>query len=125
MQPSREDHHEALSVFIDRQLVTRLPGTIVRGVSAYAELDVERRDNDLYWSRPLYSVIPYIQFGVDSILRHALRVQTVESVVLGADLESPALLYVAYEVSFLVGYNRGVIVGLQGSNTTRITYGES
>jgi hypothetical protein len=37
-----------LSVFDDRQVVTRLPGTIVRGASAYTKLDGERRDNNLY-----------------------------------------------------------------------------
>jgi hypothetical protein len=41
-----------LSVFDDQQLVTRLPGTIVQGASAYAELDGERRDNILYWFGP-------------------------------------------------------------------------
>jgi hypothetical protein len=33
------------------------------------------------------------------------------------------LLYIAQEVSLLVGYNVSVLVGLQDSNVTRITYG--
>ena len=41
-----------------------------------------------------------------------------------ADLESPALLYIAQEVGLLVSYNVRVLVGLQDSNVTRITYGE-
>ena len=39
-----------------------------------------------------------------------------------ADLGSPALLYIDKEASLLVGYNVRVLVGLQGSNVTRITY---
>jgi hypothetical protein len=42
-----------LSVLVNRQLVTGLSRTIVRGVSAYGELDGKRRDNDLYWFGPL------------------------------------------------------------------------
>jgi hypothetical protein len=41
-----------LSVFNDRQLVTGLPGTFVRGASVTAELDGERRNNNLYWFGP-------------------------------------------------------------------------
>jgi hypothetical protein len=41
-----------LSVFDDRQLVTGLPETFVQGASAYAELDDEHRDNDLYLLGP-------------------------------------------------------------------------
>jgi len=48
-----------------------------------------------------------------------LGVQTIESDVL-ADLGSPTLLYIAQEATLLVGYNRGVLVGLQGGNATRI-----
>jgi hypothetical protein len=44
--------HVQLSVFDDRQLITGLPGTIVREASAYAELDIKRRDNNLYWFGP-------------------------------------------------------------------------
>jgi hypothetical protein len=57
-------------------------------------------------------------------LRPALGVHTVESLVM-ADLGSPALLYIAQEVSLLVGYNRGVLIELQDGNATRITYRES
>jgi hypothetical protein len=42
-----------MSGFGDWQLVMGLLGTIVRGESAYAELDDKRRDNDLYWFGPL------------------------------------------------------------------------
>ena len=60
-------------------------------------------------------------------MRHALGVQTVESIVfeLGAVLGSPTLLYIVQVAGFLVGYKIGVLIGLQGSNTARITYGES
>jgi hypothetical protein len=44
--------HSFLSVFGDQQLATGLPGTIVQGASATAELNGERRDNDLYWFDP-------------------------------------------------------------------------
>ena len=40
------------------------------------------------------------------------------------DLASPALLYIAQEISLLVGYNVRVLVKLQGNNVTRITCGE-
>jgi hypothetical protein len=39
------------------------------------------------------------------------------------DLGSPALLYTIQEASLLVYYNVRVLVGLQGSNVTRITCG--
>jgi hypothetical protein len=42
-----------------------------------------------------------------------------------ADLRSPALLYIVLGAGFLVGYKIGVLLELQGSNATRITYGES
>jgi hypothetical protein len=37
-----------VSVFVNWQLVTGLPGTIVWKASAYAELDGKHRDNNLY-----------------------------------------------------------------------------
>ena len=43
------------------------------------------------------------------------------SVPLGANLGSPALLYIAQETSLTVGYNVRVLVGLYDSNVTRIT----
>ena len=43
---------------------------------------------------------------------------------MGVDLGSPALLYIAQEVSLLVGYNVRVLVGLQDINVTRITWEE-
>jgi hypothetical protein len=42
----------------------------------------------------------------------------------GADLGSPALLYIAYEGGLLVSYNVRVLVGLPNSNVTRIICGE-
>jgi hypothetical protein len=41
------------------------------------------------------------------------------------DLGSSALLYIIQEARVLVGYNKEVLVGLQGSNATRITWEES
>jgi hypothetical protein len=42
-------------------------------------------------------------------------------IVSSPDLGSSALLYIVQEARVLVGYNKEVLVGLQGSNTTRIT----
>jgi hypothetical protein len=41
------------------------------------------------------------------------------------ELGSSALLYIVQEARVLVGYNKEVLVGLQGSNATRITWEES
>jgi hypothetical protein len=43
---------------------------------------------------------------------------------LSTNLGSPALLYIGQEASLLVSYNVRVLVGLQGSNVTRITCGK-
>ena len=51
--------------------------------------------------------------------------RSVPIVLSGADLGSLALLYISQEASLLVGYNVRVLVGLQGSNVTKITCGES
>jgi hypothetical protein len=61
-----------LSVFDDRQLVTGLSGTTVRGASAYAELDGERRDT-IYTGLVRRNIIGALfQCGVDNISRPAL-----------------------------------------------------
>jgi hypothetical protein len=41
-----------LSVFDDQQLITGLSGTFVQGASVTAELNGERRNNNLYWFGP-------------------------------------------------------------------------
>jgi hypothetical protein len=87
--------------------------------SAYAELDGERRDNNLYWFSPPEYIASYVQSGVNSILRPALGFRPWGLFLFR--FKEPCPLYIAQEASLLVGYNIRVLVGLQGSNVIRIT----
>jgi len=83
----------------------RVPGTVIcsEGYRCLQELDGKRRETTIYTSSVRRKITaPYVQSGVDSILRPALFVVVVSSVgyvcsCVGADLGTPALLYIVQE----------------------------
>ena len=93
-------------MFYHRQPVTGVPGTVIcsEGYRRLQELDGKRRETTIYTGSARRKITaPYVQCGVDSILRPALfvvvlRVLSVMSAahvcVLALDLGTPVLLYI-------------------------------
>ena len=96
-------------MFYHRQPVTGLPGTVIcsEGYRRLQKLDGKRRETTIYTGSARRKVTaPYVQCGVDSILRPALFVVVLRGLsvmsvayvcVLAADLGTPALLYIVQE----------------------------
>ena len=94
-------------MFYHRQPATGVPGTVIcsEGYRRLQELGSKRRETTIYTGSARRKITaPYVQCGVDSILRPALFVVVVSSVgyvyhvcVLAADLGTPALLYIVQE----------------------------
>ena len=70
-------------MFYHRQLATGVPGTVIcsEGYRRLQELGSKRRETTIYTGSARRKVTaPYVQCGVDSILRPALFVVVVSSV---------------------------------------------
>ena len=68
------------------------------GYRRLQELDGKRRETMIYTGLARRKVTaPYVQCGVDSILRPALFVVFVSSGIVSLDLGTPALLYIVQE----------------------------
>jgi hypothetical protein len=107
-------------VFDDQQPVTGLPRIEFSGLQLMQNLTVNTKTSNLYCFGPSYSSNSlYVQFSMMPLhwivcLRCCTTCRSREPC---PPLYSPGAV-------FLIGYNVGVLVGLQGSNTTRITYRE-
>ena len=97
-------------MFHHRQPATGVPGAVIysEGYRRMQELDGKRRETTIYTGSARRKITaPYVQCGVDSILRPtlfvALRGMSVMSVAhvcvlaASADLGTPALLYIVQE----------------------------
>ena len=92
-------------MFYHRQPATGVPGAVIcsEGYRRLQELDGKRRETMIYTGSARRKVTaPYVQSGVDSILRPALFVVFVFRYVgyvcvFAADLGTPALLYIVQE----------------------------
>ena len=118
---------------------TRLgvPGTVIcsEGYRRMQELDGKRRETTIYTGSARRKVTaPYVQCGVDSILRPALFVVVVSSVgyvcrscvcVSSRSRDPCPPLYSSGEAGVLVGYKVEILVGLRVTSPNRITCRES
>ena len=91
-------------MFYHRQPATGVPGTVIcsEGYRRLQELGSKRKETTIYTSSVHRKITaPYVQRGVDSILRPALFVVVVSSVGyvcrLSTELGTPALLYIVQE----------------------------
>ena len=99
------------------------------GYRRLQELDGKRRETMIYTGSARRKVTaPYVQCGVDSILRPALFVVVVSSVgyVCRSRSRDPCPpLYSLGEAGVLVGYKVEILVGLCVTSSSRITCRES
>ena len=118
-------------MFYHRQPATGVPGTVIcsEGYRRLQELDGKRRETTIYTGSARRKVMaPYVQCGVDSILRPALFVVVVSSVgyVCRCRSRDPCPpLYSLGEAGVLVGYKVEILVGLCVTSSSRITCRES
>ena len=89
-----------MSMFYHQQPATGAPGTVIcsEGHRCLQELDGKRRETTIYTGSVRRKITaPYVQCGVDSILRPALFVVVLRGLSVmsvAADLGTPALLYI-------------------------------
>ena len=99
------------------------------GYRRLQELDGKHRETMIYTGSARRKVMaPYVQSGVDSILRPALFVVVVSSVgyVCRSRSRDPCPpLYSLGEAGVLVGYKVKILVGLCVTSSSRITCRES
>ena len=86
-------------MFYHRQPATGVPGTVIcsEGYRRLQELGSKRRETTIYTGSVHRKITaPYVQCGVDSILRPALFVVLRGMLVMSvaADLGTPVLLYI-------------------------------
>ena len=90
----------SLSMFYHRQPATGVPGTVIcsEGYRHLQELGSKHRETTIYTGSARRKVTaPYVQCGVDSILRPALFVVVLRGLSVmsvAPDLGTPALLYI-------------------------------
>jgi len=118
-------------MFYHRQPAMGVPGAVIcsEGYRRMQELDGKRRETTIYTGSVHRKITaPYVQCGVDSILRPALFVVVVSSVgyVCRCRSRDPCPpLYSLGEAGVLVGYKVEILVGLCVTSSSRITCRES
>ena len=118
-------------MFYHRQSATGVPGAVIcsEGYRRMQELSSKRRETTIYTGSARRKITaPYVQCGVDSILRPALFVVVVSSVGYVSSCrsrDSCPPLYSPGEAGVLVGYKVEILVGLCVTSSSRITCRES
>ena len=114
-----------------------VPGAVIcsEGYRRMQELGSKRRETMIYTGSVCRKITaPYVQCGVDSILRPALFVVVLRGLsvmsvahvcVLARSRDPCPLLYSSGEAGVLVGYKVEIIVGLRVTSPSRITCRES
>ena len=114
-----------LSMFYHRQPTT---GAVIcsEGYQRMQELGGKRRETTIYTGSVRRKVTaPYVQSGVDSILRPALFVVFVFRYCLSRSRDPCPPLYSPGEAGVLVGYKVEILIGLYVTSPNRITCRES
>ena len=115
-------------MFYHRQPATGVPGAVIcsEGYRRMQELDGKRRETMIYTGSARRKVTaPYVQSGVDSILRPALFVVFVFRYSLSRSRDPCPPLYSPGEAGVLVGYKVEILIGLYVTSPNRITCRES